>query len=116
MGNLFGRWRCKGVHPIHIEEGRGFLRSSKQSSSSSNGSSIMRVKVRMTKEQLKQLMSEVDLSKGSSELGQLIFNQCVKGRFDARVFSPTHQYQNRLFKDLANRTLSTIWEEERDGF
>jgi hypothetical protein len=37
----------------------------------------------MTKRQLRELM---DLSKGNSELGRLILQECLEGRLNARVW------------------------------
>jgi hypothetical protein len=65
MGNLFGR--KKTVHPLESE----------------SSSCSLRIKVRMTKQQLRELM---DLSKGNSELGRLILQECLEGRLNARVW------------------------------
>ena len=48
-------------------------------------SSSLRIKVRMTKTQLKELMRQADSSQGNSELGSLILQECLDGRFRARV-------------------------------
>jgi hypothetical protein len=48
-------------------------------------SSSLRIKVRMTTTQLKELMTQADLSEGNSELGSMILQECLDGRFRARV-------------------------------
>ena len=70
MGNAwFGKKRSsKGlVHPV----GQGVT-----------------IKVRMTRGQLKDLIEKVDMSKGDSELGRLIAQECSKGRLHARFVVP----------------------------
>ncbi|KAJ7951375.1 NAD(P)H-hydrate epimerase [Quillaja saponaria] len=48
----------------------------------------VRVKVLMTKRQLKDLMAKVDTSRGStSELGSLILQECMEGRLQASVLA-----------------------------
>ncbi|KAE7999293.1 hypothetical protein FH972_003740 [Carpinus fangiana] len=73
MGNWFGR--KKVVHPLPQEY----------------SPSCLRVKVRMTKTQLRELM---DLSKGDSELGRLILQECMEGRLSARVW-PQERFNPR---------------------
>ncbi|GLT55767.1 hypothetical protein SLA2020_288600 [Shorea laevis] len=45
-------------------------------------SSCLRMKVRMTRRPLQELM---DLSQSNSELGRLILQECLVGRLNARV-------------------------------
>ncbi|KAK3416103.1 hypothetical protein EUGRSUZ_H01935 [Eucalyptus grandis] len=64
----------------------------------------VRVKVRMTRTQLRKLMSRVDPSRGYGELGPLILRECLEGRLLAPVV---------LAGDRGKREkqLSTITEE-----
>ncbi|KAL3572186.1 hypothetical protein D5086_026090 [Populus alba] len=48
-------------------------------------SSSLRIKVRMTTTQLKELMTRAGSSPGNSELGSMILQECLDGRFRARV-------------------------------
>ena len=48
-------------------------------------SSSLRIKVRMTRTQLKELMRQAGSSHGNSELGSMILQECLDGRFRARV-------------------------------
>lgn len=99
MGNWVGRY--KGVHPTEDQA----IRHRTSSSSSSNS---LRIKVRMTAKQLKELMAEVDLTKpdSNSELGRLILRECLEGRSRARVVAAVenHEQYARCWK------LSTIHE------
>lgn len=46
---------------------------------------VMRIKVRMSRSQLNDLIGKVDMTKGNSELGRLIVQECSKGKLHARV-------------------------------
>lgn len=70
MGNSFGR--KKGVHPVDQADGKRVP------------SSYLRIRVRMSKRQLKEMMDQVDLSQGNSDLGGLIMKECLEGRLNAR--------------------------------
>ncbi|KAF3439793.1 hypothetical protein FNV43_RR18071 [Rhamnella rubrinervis] len=97
MGICFGR--NKGVHPLEDEE------QPKRTSTS------VRVKVRMTTTQLKELTAQVDTSKGDSDqLGRLILRHCLEGRIAAHV-----ECQQKIKCPRESDTLSTIFEEETDG-
>ncbi|KAG5231522.1 hypothetical protein OIU76_005622 [Salix suchowensis] len=48
-------------------------------------SSSLRIKVRMTRTQLKELMRQAGSSHGNSELGSMILRESLDGRFRARV-------------------------------
>ena len=65
-------------------------------------SSSLRIKVRMTTTQLKELMTQADLSEGNSELGSMILQECLDGRFRARVVvgdegSVSSEYAKNLY-------------------
>ena len=73
MGNIFGMMKQQAVHPwgkIPAASGGG-----------------VRMRVRMTTAELKELMAAVDLSEGSSDLGRLILRELSKGRYQARVLA-----------------------------
>ncbi|KAE8703628.1 UvrABC system protein C [Hibiscus syriacus] len=73
MGNWFGRSKLM----VKLFETR---------KNSDSMSSPTRIKVRMTKTQLKELKAHAaDTSKGKSELGQLIIKECLEGRLSPRV-------------------------------
>lgn len=74
MGNLFGTMAQAVHHPWKIKPTTG-------------GGSPMRIKVRMTRRELKELMGKVESSKGRSELGRLIMRELSTGRFQARVLA-----------------------------
>ncbi|KAL3725892.1 hypothetical protein ACJRO7_030862 [Eucalyptus globulus] len=65
----------------------------------------VRVKVRMTRTQLKELMSQVDPTRGDAELGPLIMRECLEGRLPAPVIIPSSDGGER------KKQLSTIVEE-----
>lgn len=68
-------------------------------------SNSLRIKVRMTTRRLKELMAQTDLSKGNSELGRMIMQECLESRLCAYVVPD---------QDLVSEcawTLSTIKEE-----
>ena len=71
MGNFFGR--KKGVHPVDQADG---IRVP---------SSYLRIRVRMSKRKLKEMMAQVDLTQGNSDLGGLIMQECLEGRLNARA-------------------------------
>lgn len=64
----------------------------------------VRVKVRMTRTQLRELTSRADRSEGSTELGLLILRECFEGRLPAPVIVPGDGGK-------LERQLSTIIEE-----
>ncbi|KAL3725891.1 hypothetical protein ACJRO7_030861 [Eucalyptus globulus] len=65
----------------------------------------IQVKVRMTRTQLKELMSRVDPSQGDAELGPLIMQERLEGRLPAPVIVPSGDGGER------EKQLSTIVEE-----
>uniref|UniRef100_A0A9I9DQX1 Uncharacterized protein n=1 Tax=Cucumis melo TaxID=3656 RepID=A0A9I9DQX1_CUCME len=73
MGNLVGKRKL--VHPIEGYEG---LRSS---------SRPLRIKVVMTRKQLKKLMAMADDLTINHDLGTLIFQECCQGKLDTRVLT-----------------------------
>ncbi|KAJ9681037.1 hypothetical protein PVL29_020103 [Vitis rotundifolia] len=77
MGNFFGMMQ-QVVHPWSHEE-QGWKKIPTASCSG------VRIKVRMTTTELKELMATVDSSKGSSEMGRLIMRELSKGKYQARV-------------------------------
>ena len=79
MGNWFSR-KYLAVHPMD-QDGEDIVKSSLITPSSSS----LRIKVRMTTTQLEELMALADLSEGSSDLGRVILQECLDGRFRARV-------------------------------
>ncbi|KAI9093901.1 hypothetical protein K1719_026899 [Acacia pycnantha] len=121
MGNAscFGRRRSKAamvvVHPLdHSCHGRD-----------EEGGGVRRLKVRMTSGQLKELMAELKKKKqdssgkalsDDSELGRLVFRECLKGSLHARLVSLTSHdcsHQSTMFSG-ANISLSTIQERSDD--
>ncbi|KAJ4728030.1 hypothetical protein OWV82_001034 [Melia azedarach] len=78
MGNFFGK---KAVHPAVNQECDELRRLINETSSS------MRIKVRLSRNQLKELMAKADLSKGNSEFGRLILQEYVEGRSTGRVMA-----------------------------
>ena len=72
MGNWIGKRRV--IHPI---EGHQGLRSC---------SRPLRIKVVMTRNQLKELMAMADLSL-CDDLATLILQECCRGKFDARLLT-----------------------------
>lgn len=75
MGNWMGKSRA--VHPIEGHEG---LRSSRS----------LRIKVVMTRTQLKQLMAMAAQLRMSDDLGSFIFQQCCQAKLDARLLTCTY--------------------------
>ena len=71
------------VHPLD----HGLKEEARSSNINKSGSSNykIRIKVKMSKRQLKEFMSQVDLSEGSSELGRMVLQECLDGRLTARV-------------------------------
>lgn len=103
MGNWIGK--DKGVvHPIDENEGEDRTPSP---------NSLMRVKVRMTKRQLKEMMAQVDKSKlghrNPEELGCVILQECLQGRLSARVVAES---DHEVSKYERGWMLSTISEED----
>lgn len=73
-------------------------------------STSFRVKVRMSATQLKELMAQVDTSKGDSDqLGRLILQHCVEGRIAAV------ECQKKIKCPRESNRLRTIFEEETEG-
>ncbi|ONI23590.1 hypothetical protein PRUPE_2G197000 [Prunus persica] len=86
MGNWVGRY--KGVHPTEDQ--------ARHRTSSSSSSNSLRIKVRMTAKQFKELMAEVDATKipnSNSELGRLILRECLEGRSCARVVAAAENHE-----------------------
>ncbi|XP_021692432.2 uncharacterized protein LOC110673607 [Hevea brasiliensis] len=79
MGNCIGRKRA--VQPLNHRQEEEDVKIIHGSTSSNK----LRIKVRMTTRQLKELAAQVDLSKGNSELGRMILQQCLDGRLRACV-------------------------------
>lgn len=108
MGNFAGK--DKGVvHPVD-ENGADRTPSPNR---------LLRVKVRMTKRQLKELMAQVDKNKlghrNSEELGSVILQECLKGRLSARVVAAASESDhNKGSKYERAWVLSTISEEEEE--
>ncbi|XP_061992973.1 uncharacterized protein LOC133710850 [Rosa rugosa] len=78
MGNWVGKERA--VHPDPVDEDEGLH--------GVGSKSLMRIKVRMTKRELKELMAQVDMTNGgdnSEKLGGLILKEFLEGRLCARV-------------------------------
>lgn len=48
-------------------------------------SSVLRIKVRMRMGELRELISGVDANKGDAEIGQLIMQQCLRGKYHAAI-------------------------------
>ncbi|KAA8520797.1 hypothetical protein F0562_014931 [Nyssa sinensis] len=105
MGNWFGKKQVVAVHPWNHDE---VLKKPPSSCTST-----VRIKVRMTARELKELMAQVDRdwkSKGDSKelLGRSILQECFKGRWHVRVV-PSPDW----VADYANgRYLGHITEEE----
>ncbi|KAF8412062.1 hypothetical protein HHK36_000015 [Tetracentron sinense] len=72
------------VHPSEVEQSsRG-----PNDPNHNHPLSALRIKVRMTTRELKELMAQADPSKGGeSEIGRLILQECLKGECDARIIS-----------------------------
>ncbi|KAJ6955648.1 hypothetical protein NC652_006916 [Populus alba x Populus x berolinensis] len=102
MGNWFAR-KYLAVHPTD-QDGEDIVKSSLITPSSSS----LRIKVRMTTTQLEELMALADLSQGSSDLGRVILQECLDGRFRARVVVGD---EGLLSSEYA-RNLYTIKEEQ----
>lgn len=79
MGNFFAMIMQQAVHPWS-HEARGWEKI--PTASCSGG---VKIKVRMTAAEFKELAAAADLSEGSSELERLIMRELSKGRFQARV-------------------------------
>ncbi|GMI69547.1 hypothetical protein like AT3G61930 [Hibiscus trionum] len=102
MGNRFGRSKLK-VKPL---ENDVEIRKSSNSTSSPT-----RIKVRMTKTRLEELVARSgDTSKGNAELGRLIVKECLEGRLSPSVVvgQPNRVPENSRSRRLS---LSTIDEE-----
>ncbi|KAL3725894.1 hypothetical protein ACJRO7_030864 [Eucalyptus globulus] len=56
----------------------------------------VRVKVGMTRTQLRELMSQVDPSRGDAELSPLILLECLEGRLPAPVIIPGGECKQQL--------------------
>ncbi|TQD94816.1 hypothetical protein C1H46_019572 [Malus baccata] len=104
MGNWIGRG--KGL-PSAEDPG---LTSHRTSSNS------LRVKVRMTTRQLKELMAQVDMNNSGrnfEELGLVILQECLEGRLVAAV-DINHDDDQVLTYGRGNWMLSTICEGEQE--
>lgn len=93
------------MYPLEDDEGRH-----------RTSSNSLKVKVRMTETQLKELMARVDMSKENSNqlLGRLILNDCLQGRFTARIIASADGHLGPTCARVCS--LSTIFEEERESF
>ncbi|CAK7348632.1 unnamed protein product [Dovyalis caffra] len=100
MGNWFAR-NYQTVHPLD-QDGEDAKTNLVSPSSSS-----LRIKVRMTTTQLKELMAQAHLSQGNSELGSMILQACLDGRYRARVVAG----DGSLVASEYARNLFTIEEE-----
>ncbi|XP_061999429.1 uncharacterized protein LOC133716788 [Rosa rugosa] len=108
MGNFAGK--DKGVvHPVDENEGEDRTPSP---------NSLMRIKVRMTKRQLKELMAQVETNKlshgNSEELGSAILLECLEGRLSARVVAAAAERDQKVSKYERGWMLSTVSEEEEE--
>lgn len=104
MGNWFGK--DKGVQPVD-DEGLG---------KTTRSSSGVKIKVRMTTRQFKELVAQVDKSKPShnSELGRLILQQCLEGKFSSPVVNVDAGRNFRLSETKRSGCrLSTIYEGKK---
>ncbi|PON75513.1 hypothetical protein PanWU01x14_041380 [Parasponia andersonii] len=101
MGNWFGK--DKGVHPLDDERQRTTTTSTRS----------VKIKVRMTARQFKELVAQVDMNKRSnynSELGRLILKQCLDGKYNSPVVAAGGC---RLSKTTSGCRLSIICEEKK---
>ncbi|KAM1406220.1 hypothetical protein ACFXTH_000908 [Malus domestica] len=104
MGNWIGR--CNGLYSAD-DQGLTSHRTS---------SNCLRVKVRMTNRQLKELMAKVDMNnKGRNfeGLGLVILQECLEGRLVASV-DINHDDHEVLKNGRGNWMLSTIYEGEQE--
>ena len=92
------------VHPIEDEE--------TSIKTTRGGCRTVRIKVRMSAGQLKELAGRVDLSKGgyNSELGRLILQECLLGKFSAAPVVAAHNFELSKGSMRVGRSLSTICE------
>ncbi|KAJ7951374.1 hypothetical protein O6P43_027431 [Quillaja saponaria] len=76
MGNWFGKKKSQKrlVHPEILPLGQDYIDG-------------VRLKVLMTRRQLKELIAKVDMSKGNLELSSSILEECSQGRLGANVFA-----------------------------
>ena len=124
MGNWFGKKRV--VHPLEAYcDVEGARRSNTRSSviqyysekscnSSSSSSSRARIKVRMTKTEMEEMIAlanQDDHDHNQGALGRLIFQQCLEGRWRARV-DTTYPADCPLDSFTSGRCLRTIIEEQ----
>ncbi|KAF5731999.1 hypothetical protein HS088_TW18G00687 [Tripterygium wilfordii] len=92
MGNWFAK--NKMVHSLPLDEKEGGVeddigRSFGQLPGAGASGGSIRMKVRLTKTQFKELMTQTDLSKGTSEFAQLVLRDCSEGKLHGRVV-PNH--------------------------
>lgn len=78
-----------------------------KSSHTDTSSNKLRIKVVMTARQLEELAAKADSSKGNSELGRMILQQCLDGRLRGRVVGD----QGLVSKYANTWTLNPIKEE-----
>ena len=90
MGNVwFGKKKSSKavVHPVASHDRAG---------AAPEASTSVRIKVRMTRGQLRDYLAKMDVNEGTSELGSLIMKECLKGelhaRVDANASEPTFKY------------------------
>ncbi|XP_010413327.1 PREDICTED: uncharacterized protein LOC104699685 [Camelina sativa] len=109
MGNFLRR-SC-AVHPASGDGGRGrHVEESPQ-----QRRSTVRVKVRMRRDQLEELMylaRRGDQSNDGGKIGFLILKECLEGRFPARVLGSSDDAPSeRRGNYLVSRRLGSITEE-----
>lgn len=92
MGNLFAKKKV-------VEQGNPELEQPCK----------LRIKVKMTASQLKELMAKADISKDNSELCRLIMQECAEGRLTATT---VNSGQGPVQDDAKKTKLDTISEEE----
>lgn len=112
MGNWFGRSSLT-VKPLENVIGmtKKIPEEDERRKSFDLTSSLVRIKVRMTKRQLEKMRTRAgDKSRGNSELGRLIVNECFEGRLSPIVVvGQDHVLDNS--RSTRRLSLSTIDEE-----
>ncbi|OVA04713.1 hypothetical protein BVC80_1719g42 [Macleaya cordata] len=103
MGNCFAMNQL--VHPSDLH------RSSSTVSSDSNRptNATVQIKVRLTTRKFKELKAQADLSKGETDIGQLIVEEFLKGNCDARVVTNDNSHEDDARRRMS---LETITEEQ----
>ncbi|GMN42806.1 hypothetical protein TIFTF001_012014 [Ficus carica] len=112
MGNRFGKiiMNKAGVHPLDDD-----VKAATITTRSTICTTSVRIKVRMTAKQLKDLAAQVDMSKdtSNSELGSLILQHFLEGKLISDSFPVCAAGHGcRILKTPRGRTiLSTIHED-----